>query len=147
MVMKFFMNEGVGNLRYPKKESMSFNNSMYISYTWIVTLKEVPNQARLKKLILENQASTKNTDQSSRGQLSLQDSLWTPTQTQMISPPSSLAAPSGCSSATWALSDVCNITAVSWGFLTACFFSPLTGMLPHALNNTVSQSGVSFFIF
>lgn len=32
-VMKFFMNEGVGNLRYPGKESMSFNNSMYISYT------------------------------------------------------------------------------------------------------------------
>ena len=28
--MKFFrtMNEGVGNLRYPRKESMSFNNSM-----------------------------------------------------------------------------------------------------------------------
>ena len=79
--MKFFMNGGVGNLRYPKKESMSFNNSMYISYTWIVTLREVPNQARIKKLILENQASTKNTDQSSGGQLSLQDSLWTPTQT------------------------------------------------------------------
>ena len=33
--MKFFrtMNEGVGNLIYPRKESMSFNNSMSISYT------------------------------------------------------------------------------------------------------------------
>lgn len=56
--IKFFraIREEVGNFRYPRKESMSFNNNMSIFYTWIVAPKEVADKARIKKIIFRKSA-------------------------------------------------------------------------------------------
>ena len=122
--MKFFrtMNEGVGNLRYPRNESMSFNNSMSISYTWIVTRKEVPNKGRIKNYFRKSGFHKKHWPVLQRtaapaGQPVVTDSdsdnfsiLW--------------AAPSGCSSAMWPLRDTCNIIPPCPEYPYCLFLSP-----------------------